>query len=85
MPITPYGKSSGFKTDLSVYMTPIQTKKQASGVTVKSNLVVMSDTVWQQGGSTEKIESESLIFNRNVREVPWKCCDNSKKISSFSK
>lgn len=45
MPITPYGKSSGFKTDLSVYMTPIQTKKQANGVTVKSNLVVMRDTV----------------------------------------
>ena len=50
-------------------MTPIQTKKQASGVTVKSNLVVMSDTVWQQGGSAEKIESESFYFNRNEREI----------------
>ena len=46
MPITPYGKTSSLvgKTDLSVYMTPLKTKKQVSVVNVKSNLVVLSDT-----------------------------------------
>jgi hypothetical protein len=45
MPITPYNKTSGVgKTDLSVYMTPVKPKKQVSVVSVKSNLVVLSDT-----------------------------------------
>lgn len=41
MPATPYAKTAGLgKTDLSVYMTPIKSKKPVNTVNGKSNLVV---------------------------------------------